>query len=131
LRARFPEAAIIGVVSSPAMLAKAHAVDPGVSLIATAFCRRRTYHAILTTAGATVDLWETTYFHALSGPDPVLDWLKGATLLPVQAALSGAGTKESVAFERVLAERPRAAYPPDARGVTLFPFKRLFLIGSR
>lgn len=88
-------------------------------------------HAILTAATASADLWETTYFHALSGPDPVLNWLKGTTLLPIQAALGGARAKETAAFERVLAERLRAAYPPDARGVTLFPFKRLFLIGSR
>jgi hypothetical protein len=33
--------------------------------------------------------------------------------------------------KQVLAERLRAAYLPDARGITLFPFKRLFLIGSR
>jgi len=61
----------------------------------------------------------------------VLDWLKDTTLLPIQAALGGARAKETAAFERVLAERLRAAYPPDARGVTLFPFKHLFLIGSR
>lgn len=86
------------------------------------------YHTILTTAGATVDAWETTYFHLLVGSDPVLDWLTGTTLLPIRAALAG---DEAATFESVLAERLRVAYPPDARGMTLLPFRRLFVIGSR
>ena len=144
LRARFPEAAITGVDTSPAMLAKARKLDPDVSLIeadvaswrperpvdlivANALlhwlpdherllpdllhsCRVLAVqvpsnfdapshrlirelmaeppwsarlgsvrlgdsllpappcHAILTAATASADLWETTYFHALSGP---------------------------------------------------------------
>lgn len=88
------------------------------------------YHALLTEAGATVDMWETTYFHALAGPDPVLDWLRGTTLLPVQAALGGAGSAASATFEAALAPRLREAYPPGPGGLTVFPFKRLFLVAA-
>ena len=48
------------------------------------------YLAVLRDAGATVDLWRTTYFQQLAGDDAVLDWMRGTTLLPVQSALGGA-----------------------------------------
>jgi trans-aconitate 2-methyltransferase len=89
------------------------------------------YHAILTGAGAAaVDLWETTYHHALTGPEPVLEWLKGTTLLPVHEALGGADAEAARAFERALGARLAAAYPADPAGVTLFPFKRLFFVAT-
>lgn len=88
------------------------------------------YHAILLAAGATVDLWETIYHHELAGPDPVLEWLRGTTLLPVHAALGGADSPAGLCFEQALGERLRAAYPPDAMGRTLFPFRRLFFVAT-
>jgi len=88
------------------------------------------YHEMLTAAGARVDLWETTYYQYLTGADPVLDWLRGTTLLRVHALLGGAGSEPTIAFESVLAERLRDAYPPNADGVTLFPFRRLFFVAS-
>ncbi len=201
LRARFPGARVVGVDSSPAMLARARAGDPGGATLVEAdaaawrpgepvdlivanavlhwlpgherlvpdllrHCRvlavqvpdnfrapshrlvaellaERTvtgvalgnhvlppgrYHALLRAAGAAAaDVWQTTYQQELAGPDPVLGWLRGTTLLPVAAAL---GPAAMPAFEAELAARLRAAYPPDADGVTLFPFKRLFLVAA-
>jgi trans-aconitate 2-methyltransferase len=89
------------------------------------------YHAILSGTGAAVDLWETIYHHELGGPDPVLDWLRGTTLLPVHTALGGAATADAQAFERALGERLAASYPADESGVTLFPFRRLFFVAGR
>ncbi|MFZ1430010.1 MAG: methyltransferase domain-containing protein [Geminicoccaceae bacterium] len=88
------------------------------------------YLSLLQVAGASVDLWETTYYQLMTGADPVLDWLRGTTLLRVHAALDGAGSEATEAFERSLAERLRAAYPTDAAGVTVFPFKRLFFVAT-
>jgi trans-aconitate 2-methyltransferase len=88
------------------------------------------YHAILAAADAKVDLWETTYYQQLTGADPVLDWLRGTTLLRVHAALGGADSEVTRAFEQSLAGLLSEAYPPDAGGVTMFPFKRLFLVAS-
>ena len=45
------------------------------------------YAALLTAAGASVDAWETTYLHRLTGADPVLTWITGTALRPVKAAL--------------------------------------------
>ena len=53
------------------------------------------YVALLRAAGAAVDLWQTIYHQQLAGPDAVLDWVRGTTLLPVQAALGGAGSVQA------------------------------------
>lgn len=78
-----------------------------------------------------MQLWRTTYFHELKGADPVLNWLRGTTLLPVQAALGGAGSSANQKFERELARRLASAYPPAANGITLFAFSRMFFIAHR
>lgn len=77
---------------------------------------------------AAVDVWETEYLQPLTGPDPVKEWTKGTWLAPLLAALPA---DEAAAFERDYAARVRAAYPPRADGVTLFPFRRLFIVVRR
>jgi trans-aconitate 2-methyltransferase len=75
----------------------------------------------------TVDAWQTTYIHVLSGADPVLEWFKGTALRPILNALEPAVQSE---FLQALGERLQAAYPAK-NGVTLLPFPRLFLVASR
>ncbi len=86
------------------------------------------YFQVLTDAGLVVDAWETTYLHVLTGPDPVLRWTSGTALRPVLAALDSA---DAEAFTGRYAERLRAAYPPDAAGRVIFPFRRIFAVGHR
>src|SRR5207248_6240149 len=76
--------------------------------------------------GLAVDAWETTYYHVLTGPDPVLEWMKGTQLRPVLARLDEA---ERAEFLADLAGRYRAAYPARA-GETGFPFRRLFFVAA-
>jgi trans-aconitate 2-methyltransferase len=66
----------------------------------------------------------------LEGADPVLEWVRGTTLLPVLAALGGAAGDEARAFTAEYAEALRSAYPPEPDGRTLFPFRRLFLVAT-
>jgi trans-aconitate 2-methyltransferase len=77
--------------------------------------------------GLTVDAWNTTYVHVLSGKDPVVRWLEGTGLRPLLGRLEPA---EQEAFREALAARLAVAYPPDG-GVTLFPFPRLFFVATR
>jgi len=77
---------------------------------------------------ATLDLWETVYYHPLTGSDPVLHWVTGTTLRPLLAVLSA---EEQAAFLADLGAQLRDAYPPQPDGVTLLPFRRLFLVGQR
>ncbi|HEY6425396.1 MAG TPA: trans-aconitate 2-methyltransferase [Pseudonocardiaceae bacterium] len=83
------------------------------------------YAALLAPGAEELDVWETTYLHRLTGPDPVLEWITGTALRPVRATLSAA---EWTAFREELAPRLRAAYPAGADGATWFPFRRLFAV---
>ncbi|GAB4587301.1 trans-aconitate 2-methyltransferase [Nocardia sp. IFM 10818] len=86
------------------------------------------YAEVLTTAGAEVDAWETTYVQRLEGDDPVLSWIKGTALTPVREAL------EDTEWERFLAELApllREVYPRRADGTTWLPFRRVFAVAHK
>ena len=83
------------------------------------------YAAVLAATGAEVDVWETTYQHRLTGPDPVLEWIGSTALRPVRDALDD---DAYAAFRAALAPRLRAAYPAQPDGTTWFPFRRIFAV---
>ena len=90
------------------------------------------YASLLLEAGWTADAWETRYLHILSGPEPVLEWVRGTGLRPVLAVLDehdpmGADHAE---FEAEYAERLRSAYPSTEHG-TILEFRRIFAVGQR
>jgi len=72
-----------------------------------------------------VDVWETTYYHLLSGEQPVAEWAKGAALRPYLARLSHGDQQR---FFKDYAVRVDRAYPRLSNGTTILPFRRLFLI---
>lgn len=82
---------------------------------------------LLLSAGWLADCWESTYVHVLTGPDPVLEWISGTGLRPVLAGLPGAERDE---FRADYAELLREAYPSGPGG-TLFPFRRIFAVGTK
>ena len=77
---------------------------------------------------ADLDVWETTYYHRLNGPDPVLEWVRGSALRPYLDAL---GPKESPEFVSSYAEALRKAYPPGRGGTVTYPFRRVFVVAVR
>jgi len=83
------------------------------------------YADVLATAAADVDVWETTYLHRLTGPDPVLRWIGSTALRPVRDALP---PQDYAAFRDELAPQLRAAYPARPDGTTWFPFRRVFAV---
>lgn len=84
------------------------------------------YASLFGAAGCRVDAWETTYLQVLSGPDPVLDWVKGTALRPVLAALP---VDQHDALLAEYGAALRSAYPPGEIG-TLFPFRRVFAVAN-
>jgi trans-aconitate 2-methyltransferase len=85
------------------------------------------YHGVLSPHAQDIDIWETEYLQVLQGEDPVKEWTKGTWLAPFLAALPP-GQRED--FEAAYAARMREAYPRQADGRTLFPFKRLFILAT-
>lgn len=85
------------------------------------------YHRLLRPLVARLDIWETTYFHALTGPDPVAAWTRSTAARPFLDTL-GADAEDFMAdYAALLAD----AYPADPDGTTLFPFRRLFLLARK
>ena len=81
----------------------------------------------LTALGCTVDAWETTYLHVLTGEDPVFTWVSGTGARPTLQALPDHLRAD---FEAEFKRRLRAAYPQHDYGVVL-PFRRIFVVARR
>jgi trans-aconitate 2-methyltransferase len=86
------------------------------------------YLDVLTAAGLTADVWESTYLHVLTGPDPVLAWVRSTVLRPVLALLA---EDDAAALTAEFASALREAYPARPDGTTLLPFRRIFAVGTR
>ena len=85
------------------------------------------YSDLLTDAGCTVDAWETTYIHELTGEHPVLEWLTGTALRSVTSRLTD---DEWRRFREQLIPLLDQAYPSRPDGTTLFPFRRVFVVAQ-
>ena len=75
-----------------------------------------------------IDIWTTTYLHALRGEDPIVEWTMGATLRPYLDVLTD---DERSLFLDAWRARLARRFPPRNDGATLFPFKRLFIVARR
>lgn len=75
-----------------------------------------------------LDVWEEVYLQALEGEDAVLQWSLGTALRPFLATLEEPWKTQFVEEYR---RRMALAYPRRADGVTLFPFRRLFIVAKR
>lgn len=86
------------------------------------------YYELLKPLCAHVDVWHTTYFHALQNHQAIVEWFKGSALRPYLAPLSSAEQQEFLADYYQAITR---AYPALADGTVLLPFPRMFLVAIR
>lgn len=86
------------------------------------------YYDLLCALAARVDLWVTEYQHVMAGPEAIVEWMSGTGLRPYLDALPA---DEQAAFRAEVLSRVEAAYPRQADGRVLFPFRRLFLVAYR
>ncbi len=83
------------------------------------------YFDLLRPLCARVDLWRTTYYHALDSHDAVVEWFKGSALQPYLAPLDADEREAFLAeYRAAIAE----AMPARRDGTVLLPFPRLFVV---
>ena len=83
------------------------------------------YWDILRPITAKLDIWETTYLHALSGEDAAVQWASGTSLRPYLDPLpADLRAQFLAAYGAAMAPH----YPRRADGTTLLPFRRLFIL---
>ena len=87
------------------------------------------YYDLLCRDAAHIDLWVTTYQHVMSGPEAIVDWIRGTGLRPFLESLRNDEQRER--FVARLLQRVSVEYPRRADGSLLFPFRRLFFVAYR
>jgi trans-aconitate 2-methyltransferase len=85
------------------------------------------YAELLTDAGCSVDAWETTYIHQLTGEHAVLNWITGSSLTAVRDRLTD---EQWGQFREELIPLLDQAYPPRPDGRTFYPFRRIFVVAQ-
>lgn len=86
------------------------------------------YYDVLKPLSSELEVWETIYQQVLTGKDPVAQYTASTGLRPFLEAL---GPSERTAFYETYARMTAEAYPTRADGITLFPFRRLFIVARR
>lgn len=86
------------------------------------------YYDVLKPFSSDVEVWETIYQQALTGPDPVAQYTSSTGLRPFLEVLN---ESERAGFYETYAGLVAEAYPTRADGITLFPFRRLFMVARR
>jgi trans-aconitate 2-methyltransferase len=76
---------------------------------------------------ASLDVWQTTYMHALSGEHAVAEWASGSSLRPFLDVLPD---DQKAAFRLAYSEATRPHYPRRPDGATLLAFHRLFIVAQ-
>jgi trans-aconitate 2-methyltransferase len=85
------------------------------------------YYELLRPLCTRVDVWRTTYYHALSGgAAAVVEWFKGSGLRPFLDPLDAASRE---AYLKRYTAAVAGAYPALPDGSVLLPFPRLFIVG--
>ena len=86
------------------------------------------YWRLLHHKSAALEIWESEYLQVLKGENPVAEFIKGSWL---RQFLDRLQEPERSAFENDYRARVRVAYPAEADGRTLLPFRRLFIVAQR
>jgi trans-aconitate 2-methyltransferase len=85
------------------------------------------YWDILRPRCSALDMWETTYMHALAGENAAVQWAMGTSLKPFLDRLPPDLRAGYLAAYTRAMEGP---YPRRADGATLVPFRRVFMVAT-
>ena len=82
------------------------------------------YYEMLCGLAERVEVWETTYHHALANHRALVEWYRGTGMRPCLERLPDDASRR--AFEDAVLEGCRADYPVQPDGRVVYPFTRLF-----
>jgi len=108
------------------------AEDPRWSRFTAGCASRLVYHAppfyygLLCGGAERLEVWETTYHHALADHSALVEWYKGTGMRPCLERLPDDASRRE--FEDAVLEGCRAEYPRQPDGRIIYPFPRLFFI---
>ena len=101
----------------------------GAAAARTTIASAEWYYEVLKPGCARVDIWRTTYYHALPGGSAsIAEWFKGSGLRPFLDPLS---EEERAAYLLDFNVGMEKTYPRRADGSVLLPFPRLFMVAVR
>jgi trans-aconitate 2-methyltransferase len=86
------------------------------------------YYEWLKPLSGTLDIWQTTYVHPMSGVGAVVDWFRGSALRPFLNPLDVCEREQFI--ERYMRELA-AAYGVEPEGGLLFLYPRLFILARK
>jgi trans-aconitate 2-methyltransferase len=86
------------------------------------------YWDMLSPHVATLEMWQTTYMHALRGDHAVVEWVSGSSLRPYLDRLTD---MRKAAFRLAYADAVQPHYPRRPDGTTILPFRRLFIVARQ
>lgn len=75
-----------------------------------------------------VDIFHTSYYHALESHEAIIEWVKGTGLRPY---LDPLGPEEKEGFLREYLKRLQGAYPVSVDGRVLLRYPRLFVVAVK
>ena len=88
----------------------------------------REYYEALRPLAARLEIWRTTYHHALHSADAIVEFVRSTGLRPFLDPLA---EPERTDFIAAYTAKIAAAYPPLGDGHVLLAFPRLFLVAER
>jgi trans-aconitate 2-methyltransferase len=86
------------------------------------------YYDLLRPVCSELQIWHTVYNNIMDGPEAIVEWFKGSSLLPYLAALDGPAADD---FLAAYTEEIRRHYGARTDGKVLLRFPRLFIVARR
>ncbi|GEK33790.1 methyltransferase domain-containing protein [Kurthia sibirica] len=81
------------------------------------------YFELLSKCSQQFDIWQQLYYHRMTDPIELIEWVKSTRLRPFLAQLASERHEE---FIHAILQQAASHYPPHTNGQLLFEFKRLF-----